>query len=88
MVCYDPFQNSEFDGAFSYEFEKDIFEDKPLKQEQCLDLFKGSQKYRISHISNHSCDENCWDPDGEPIYDTNSKYLKKMLHILWHLNVA
>lgn len=73
LASFDTSQSSDFDGVFSYNFEKNNLEDKPLEEEYSLDLFKGSQEDEIFHISNHSGDEDCWSLYGDLIYDTNSK---------------
>jgi hypothetical protein len=73
LVSFDTSQNFDFDGVFSYDFEQSNLEDKPLEEEYCLDLFKGSHVDQIFPISNHSGDVDCWIFYGDPIYDTSSE---------------
>jgi hypothetical protein len=82
LVSYGAFQNYNFDGAFSYDFEKFNFEDKPLEEEEYLDLFKGSQEDENFHISNHSWDEDHWNLYGDPSMILIVNFLKITLNIL------
>jgi hypothetical protein len=47
-VSYGSFQNFECSDLVFDDFEKIILEDKPLENEECSNLFEGSQEYEES----------------------------------------